>query len=168
MARESDLLARCASVIQRYPTGMMTTVEPTGMPCSRYMTAAIGANIRQLYCLTVRDGRKLAHLHANPEVCWVFADPEQQEVVTLYGHAREVDDAVGADDLWDRLIRHVEPYGLNMLGQQEGTEYRFVETRVDAVEYLNQQEKILRPHRVQLHQPGRSAGCCGGAGCSSA
>ncbi|MEX0654610.1 MAG: pyridoxamine 5'-phosphate oxidase family protein [Phycisphaeraceae bacterium] len=151
MTRDSDVLTRSASLIQQHGTGLMTTVDPDGMPCSRYMTAAmLGTNVRQLYCLTVIHGRKLDHLRHNAAVCWVFADPDREEVVTLYGFARAVDDIINAENLWDQLIRHVEPYGLSMLGQQAASEYCFVRTEVDAVEYLDCRATPIRTRRVQI------------------
>ena len=148
---DRDVLARAARVVHRAFVGAMPTLDQQGEPITRYMAAAaVGETLHHLYTLTGRATRKLDHLRHHHEVCWLFALPDYEEVVTLRGRAWALDQPVVAQHVWDRLSEAARAYAMNVLSNREQVEFVVIESQIDRVEWLCPGEGVVMPRLLTL------------------
>ena len=87
-AERTEILAQAVEVVHNARIGLLTTVDADGCPHARWMgIGALVEGVRVLYTISRADARKVGHLEAHPEVCWVFSEPGYRRVATLHGRA---------------------------------------------------------------------------------
>lgn len=151
MLHDRDLLPLAIKIVNAHPLGLLTTVDPSGRPWSRWMGSATGGGgLREVYTLSCSAARKIEHLRHNPRVCWVFSGPEQGEVVTLHGLAERVTDPTAVQGVWDRLVDHAQVYCKAGLTNEQHLDMVAILTRVQSLEVIVPRLDIYQPRSIDL------------------
>jgi general stress protein 26 len=149
MLSDQELLSRAIHVVNDHFVGMLTTVDAENVPHARWMGSSTAASgLSTLYTLTGRKTRKLAHLAANPNVCWVFSSPDYQDVVTLWGRAEVLEAPSTAQSVWDRLIDAARTYCMSTL--EDDPQFVTLQTHVQRGEMLSPRLKLFTPRPLKL------------------
>ena len=131
-------VAAARKVIEQQLVGVFTTVDENQCPHSRWMAGVPdGDGLTTLLSLSARGARKLDQIDANPHVCWLFSDSHDDEVVTLVGQARRLEDANMAEPVWQRLGEATKKYAMNLLSEPENLWFEGFETRITQIEYMS-------------------------------
>ncbi|MCC7409124.1 MAG: pyridoxamine 5'-phosphate oxidase family protein [Phycisphaeraceae bacterium] len=156
MPTDADLLALAIRTVNDAFLGLLTTVDPDGLPHARWMGASsVTGGLREVYTLTGSSTRKIAHLHANPNVCWVFSAPDYSTVVTLQGRAEVLTSPNVAQAVWDRLVECARTWCMSALSNQDNLEFITIKTHVDHIEIISPRLQIFAPKTLTLpnHTP---------------
>lgn len=137
MVSDREILEQSRDILQNAFVGLCTTVDSERQPHSRYMGAVVeNGDLARLFSLTARGTRKIDHLQKNHAICWVFATPGFEQVVTLKGTA-EVDSTIDLPlSAWHGLIELTQPYAMNVLSDQTRHSFASVITSVQTLEFL--------------------------------
>jgi general stress protein 26 len=89
----SELFGRLERLLDSARVGVLSTVDERGFPRSRWMTPVVlRGRPGYLYSLTAPDSPKAEHIRAHPLVEWFFQSKLLDEIFTLSGDARLIDD----------------------------------------------------------------------------
>lgn len=130
-----EILAQTVEVVNNVRVGLLTTVDADNRPHARWMgIGALVEGVRVIYTISRSGARKLQHLEAHPEVCWVFSEPGYRRVATLHGRAYPDSSPLLRQKVWDHVFDRHLLYCL----QHEECEIIVLTTIVDRVElYLS-------------------------------
>lgn len=146
-----QVLAAARKLIEQQLVGVLTTVDDQHRPHSRWMLGAVeGDGLSTLVSLSARGARKLDHLATNPNVCWLFADSGNNEVVTLLGTMRRLESPNMAEPVWQRLNQAAQKYAMNVLSEPENLWFEGLETTVTQVEYMAPGKGLTHPVVYEL------------------
>jgi len=141
-----DVTAAARRLIEQQIVGVLTTVDPDHVPHSRWMLGAMGdAGLSPLLSLSARGARKLDHLDTNPNVCWLFSDEKDEEVVTLIGTMVRLESPNMAEPAWQGLNKAAEKYSMNVLSEPENLWFEGLETTITQVEYMAPGKGLTHP-----------------------
>lgn len=141
-----EVTAAARQLIAKQIVGVLTTVDPNHMPHSRWMLGALpGEGLSPLLSLSARGARKLDHLDTNPNVCWLFADDKDDEVVTLLGTMIRLETPNMAEPAWQGLSKAAEKYSMNLLSEPENLWFEGLETTITQVEYMAPSKGLTHP-----------------------
>ena len=142
----SEVIAAARKLIEQQIVGVLTTVDPDNVPHSRWMLGALpGEGLSPLLSLSARGARKLDHLNTNPNVCWLFSDDKDDEVVTLIGKMVRLETPNMAEDAWQGLAKAAEKYSMNLLSEPENLWFEGLETTITQVEYMAPSKGLTHP-----------------------
>ena len=141
-----EVTAAARSLIEKQVVGVLTTVDEKARPHSRWMLGAIEGNgLGTLISLSARGARKLDHLATNPNVCWLFADSHDDEVVTILGKMQRLETPNMAEPAWQRLNTAAEKYAMNLLSEPENLWFEGLETTITQIEYMAPGKGLTHP-----------------------
>ncbi|MFI4861379.1 MAG: pyridoxamine 5'-phosphate oxidase family protein [Phycisphaerales bacterium JB063] len=147
-----DTLDAARRILETCLVGSMTTVDAQGMPHTRQMAAVPqDSELTRLMSVAARGSRKLDHLAGNAKVCWLFADRHDNEVVTLTGTMRILEDQTLAEPAWQQLERAARQYSMNLLSEPENLWFVGLETRVETLEYMHPSAGLTHPVIYPIH-----------------
>lgn len=133
-------------LIRARVVGAMSTVDAGGAPHTRWMAGVpIGEGLGRLMSITARGSRKLDHLANNSNVCWLFSDAHDDEVVTLTGRVTILEDPALAEPAWQQLERAARQYSMNLLSEPENLWFVALGTQVHTVEYMHPSQGLTHP-----------------------
>ena len=148
---KDQVLAAARRVIAQQFVGVFTTVDRDGRPHSRWMGGGLdGEGLHKLVAVSARGARKLDQLHDNPNVCWLFSDAHDDEVVTLIGTATILEDQTLVGPAWDAVQEATKKYAMNVLSEPENLWFVGIETKIMQVEYMNPKAGLTHPVVVTL------------------
>ena len=151
---KEQVLAAAAKLIEKQIVGVLTTVDEDHRPHSRWMLGAVQGDIEsgniKLLSLSARGARKLDHLTTNPNVCWLFADGHDDEVVTILGTMQRLESPNMAEPAWQRLSKASEKYAMNLLDEAENLWFEGLETTITQIEYMAPSKGLTHPVVYQL------------------
>jgi general stress protein 26 len=148
---QEEVIAAARRVIAEQFVGVFTSVDSDGRPHSRWMGGAVdGEELSRLLAVSARGARKLDQLHANPNVCWLFSDAHDNEVVTLIGTAVVLEDQTLAGPAWDAVRKATELYAMSVLTEPENLWFVGIEVTITQVEYMHPQAGLTHPVVVEL------------------
>lgn len=88
----SALLARLERIVEASKVGILTTVDSSGYPRSRWMTpTVVRGRPGFLYAVTSPDSVKAADMRERPKVQWFFQSKVLDEIFNVWGTATLVD-----------------------------------------------------------------------------
>lgn len=146
-----QVIAAAQRVIAEQFVGVFTTVDVDGRPHSRWMGgAADGEGLSRVLAVSARGARKLDQLAQNPNVCWLFSDAHDNEVVTLIGTATVLEDQTLAGPAWDAVRKATEKYAMNVLSEPENLWFVGIEVTITQVEYMNPKAELTHPVVVRV------------------
>jgi len=132
-----EVTAAARRLIEQQIVGVLSTVDPDNTPHSRWMLGALpDEGLSPLLSLSARGARKLDHLNTNPNVCWLFSDDRDDEVVTLIGTMVRLETPNMAEPAWQRVGKAAEKYAMNLLSEPENLWFEGLETTVTQIEYM--------------------------------
>lgn len=133
-------------LIQKQLIGVLTTVAPDHVPHSRWMLAALPEQgLSPLLSLSARGARKLDHLNTNANVCWLFSDDHDDEVVTLIGTMIRLETPNMAEPAWQGLSHAAEKYSMNLLSEPENLWFEGLQTTITQIEYMAPSKGLTHP-----------------------
>ena len=139
-------IAAARDLINQQIVGVLATVDPQGVPHSRWMLGALPeVGLSPLLSLSARGARKLDHLDTNPNVCWLFSDDKDDEVVTLVGTMIRLETPNMAEPAWQGLSKAAEKYSMNLLSEPENLWFEGLETTITQVEYMAPSKGLTHP-----------------------
>lgn len=146
-----QVIAAARKVIQQQFVGVFTTVDRDGRPHCRWMGGGVdGDGLGKLLAVSARGARKLDQLGENPNVCWLFSDSHDDEVVTLIGTAIVLEDQTLAGPAWDAVQQATKKYAMNLLSEPENLWFVGIETTITQIEYMNPKAGLTHPVVVEL------------------
>ena len=146
-----EATAAARRLIDQQIVGVLTTVDPDSVPHSRWMLAALPkTGLSPLLSISARGARKLDHLDTNPNVCWLFSDEKDDEVVTLLGTMIRLETPNMAENAWPNLSRAAEKYSMNLLSEPENLWFEGLETTITQIEYMAPSKGLTHPVVFQL------------------
>ena len=141
-----EATAAARRLIKQQIVGVLTTVDPDNVPHSRWMLGALPSEgLTPLLSLSARGARKLDHLDTNPNVCWLFSDEKDDEVVTLLGTMVRLEHPNMAEDAWQGLSKAAEKYSMNLLSEPENLWFEGLETTITQIEYMAPSKGLTHP-----------------------
>lgn len=150
LTREQVLTA-ARRLIEKQIVGVLTTVDPDATPHSRLMAGVPdGEGLSALLSLSARGARKLDHIDTNANVCWLFADPHDDEVVTVIGTMTRLETPNMAEPVWQKLGEAAKQYAMNLLSEPENLWFEGLETTITQVEYMNPAAGLTHPVVYQV------------------
>ncbi|MEM9345741.1 MAG: pyridoxamine 5'-phosphate oxidase family protein [Planctomycetota bacterium] len=139
-------IAAARKLIKTQIVGVLTTVDPNQVPHSRWMLGALpDEGLSPLLSLSARGARKLDHLDSNPNVCWLFSDDKDDEVVTLIGTMIRLETPDMAEPAWQGLSKAAEKYSMNLLSEPENLWFEGLETTITQIEYMAPSKGLTHP-----------------------
>ena len=113
--------------------GVLTTVDESGSPQSRWMATMSFEDFPNLYTLTAADSRKVAQIRDHPMVQWMFTDRDFSLVVNLMGRAELfLRDVETMKRIWDQIADKSRAYFMDATIQSRG--FVVIHTKVQMVE----------------------------------
>jgi general stress protein 26 len=113
--------------------GVLSTVDESGMPQSRWMATMSFEDFPNLYTLTAANSRKVAQIREHPIVQWMFSDRDFSFVVNLSGRAELfLRDAETMKRVWDQIVDKSRAYFMNATIDSPG--FAVIHTKVEMVE----------------------------------
>lgn len=141
-----DAIAGARKLIEKQIVGVLTTVDPNHTPHSRWMAGVVdGEGLSTLLSLSARGARKLDHLADNNQVCWLFSDGHDDEVVTLLGTMQRLESPNMAEPVWQRLNDAASKYSMNLLSEPENLWFEGLVTTITQIEYMAPNKGLTHP-----------------------
>lgn len=113
--------------------GVLSTVDQSGFPQSRWMATMSFDDFPNLYTLTAANSRKVAQIKDHPIVQWMFSDRDWNFVVNLTGRAELfLRDADTMKRIWHQIVDRSRAYFMSTAG--DGSGFAVIHTKVEKVE----------------------------------
>ncbi|MFN3167718.1 MAG: pyridoxamine 5'-phosphate oxidase family protein [Phycisphaeraceae bacterium] len=144
---QQQVIAAARRLIEQQIVGVLTTVDPDHRPHSRCMAGVPdeAQGLTTLLSLSARGARKLDQIDTNPNVCWLFSDEHDDEVVTILGTMQRLESPNMAEPVWQKLGDAAKQYAMNLLSEPENLWFEGLETRITQVEYMNPAKGLTHP-----------------------
>jgi general stress protein 26 len=131
--RTSESDQHGATVAQSNNPGVLSTIDQTGFPQSRWMATMSFDDFPDLYTLTAAKSRKVGQIKEHPVVQWMFTDRDFSIVVNLTGRAEIfLRDAETMKRVWNQIVDKSRAYFMN--DAVEGPGFVVIHTKVEMVE----------------------------------
>jgi general stress protein 26 len=122
--------------------GILSTVDQSGFPQSRWMATMSFDDFPNLYTLTSATSRKVAQIQANPIVHWMFSNQDLSFIVNLTGRAELfLRDATTMKRVWGQIVDKSRAYFLG--DSVDGPGFVVIHTKIERVE-CTLPRKVLR------------------------
>lgn len=132
-------LKKIGSLISEIRFAMLTTAAQDGTFDSRPMATQKKEFDGTLWFLTAQDSRKVDEIAADQHVGLMYADPKDQNYVTIKGRAHVSRDKAKIHELWNPMYKAWFPSG------EDDPQIRVLRVDVDEAEYWEASEsKIVR------------------------
>ena len=129
-------LARLAALVRQLKVAMLTTIEPDGSLRSRPLQTLELDSAGRLWFFTEEHSPKSAAIEAHDhQVNLSYADPHDEDYVSVSGTARLVRDREKMRELWDSPLSAWFPRGL------DDPDLALLEVRIDKAEYWDVPQK---------------------------
>ena len=122
--------------------GILSTVDQSGFPQSRWMATMSFDDFPDLYTLTAANSRKVGQIQEHPVVHWMFSNHDLSFVVNLTGRAEIfLRDAQTMKRVWKQITDKSRAFFLG--DSVEGPGFVVIHTKVEMIE-CTLPRKILR------------------------
>ena len=122
--------------------GILSTVDQSGFPQSRWMATMSFDDFPDLYTLTAANSRKVGQIQQHPIVQWMFSNHDLSFVVNLTGRAEIfLRDAQTMTRIWTQITDKSRAFFLG--DTVEGPGFVVIHTKVEMIE-CTLPRKILR------------------------
>ena len=134
---QDQVIAAARRLIEQQIVGVLTTVDESHCPHSRWMAGvADDSELSTLLSLSARGAHKIDHLKVNPNVCWLFSDDHDDEIVTLVGTMQRLESPNMAEPVWQKLNDAASKYSMNLLSEPENLWFEGLVTTITQIEYM--------------------------------
>jgi len=113
--------------------GILSTVDQSGFPQSRWMATMSFDDFPNLYTLTAANSRKIGQIREHPIVQWMFSNHDLSFVVNLSGRAEVfLRDAETMKRVWKQITDKSRAFFLG--ASVEGPGFAVIHTKVEMIE----------------------------------
>jgi general stress protein 26 len=110
---EAEGREKVYALIKDIMVSMMATFDTDGMMHARPMVARRHEGDGDLWFFTSRSSHTVSELRADPRVLLTYAEPKDQNYVSISGRGEVVDDRAMAKELWSEHMRTWFPKGVD-------------------------------------------------------
>lgn len=110
---EAEGRQKVFALIKDIRVSMMATYAPEGYMHARPMVARTHEEDGEFWFFTSRSSHTVAELRADPRVLLTYAEPDDQNYVSISGTGSVVDDKAKAKELWAEPMRTWFPKGID-------------------------------------------------------
>ncbi|HEY5777711.1 MAG TPA: pyridoxamine 5'-phosphate oxidase family protein [Terrimicrobiaceae bacterium] len=111
--------------------GILSTVDQSGFPQSRWMATMSFDDFPNLYTLTAANSRKVGQIREHPIVQWMFSNHDLSFIVNLSGRAEVfLRDAETMKQVWKQITDKSRAFFLSA----EGSGFAVLHTKVETIE----------------------------------
>jgi general stress protein 26 len=129
----AQVISMARQLLKAGNPGVLSTVDQSGFPQSRWMATMSFDDFPNLYTLTAANSRKVAQIREHPVVQWMFTDRDLSLVVNLTGRAELfLRDAETMKRVWSQIVDKSRAYF--MKDAIEGPGFVVIHTKVEMVE----------------------------------
>lgn len=108
---EAEGRRKVFELIKDVQVSMMATYAPEGFIHARPMVARANEADGELWFFTSRGSHTVSELRADPRVLLTYAEPKDQQYVSITGRGAVIDDSRKARELWSEPMRTWFPKG---------------------------------------------------------
>lgn len=127
-----DLLGLVRSLINGQHPGILATTDAADQPQMRWMSTLSFGDFPVFHTLTAANSRKVAQIHSNPRVTWMFFNKDLTLTLHLCGRAKIIDDPATLKRIWHSVEDKTHTYFLNEYSHRPG--FVAIETTVESIE----------------------------------
>ena len=129
-------------VLERSKIAILATVDPEGKPHMRWMTPGrVRGRDRFLYAVTSPDFRKTDEIKANPSVEWMIQSLGLDEIITVKGTMRIIDNPSVKAEVLEAIGKHLSTFW--KLNPDEG-KLVVLETAIEQIWYSSPAAGVRR------------------------
>ena len=110
---EAEGRKKVFALIKDIRVSMMATYAPEGYMHARPMVARTHEEDGEFWFFTSRSSHTVSELRADPRVLLTYAEPDDQNYVSISGTGSVVDDRAKAKELWAEPMRTWFPKGID-------------------------------------------------------
>jgi general stress protein 26 len=110
---EAEGRKKVFELIKEIRVSMMATFSPDGFIHARPMVARQQEGSGDLWFYTSRSSHTVEEIRADPRVLLTYAEPDDQNYVSITGRGTVVDDRAKARELWSEHMRTWFPKGVD-------------------------------------------------------
>ena len=122
--------------------GILSTIDESGSPQSRWMATMSFDDFPDLYTLTSATSRKVAQIKNNPLVHWMFSNEDLSFIVNLAGTAEVyLHEAEAMKRIWRQIVDKSRAFFLG--DSVKGPGFVVIHTKVVRVGWTGPSKKVL-------------------------
>jgi general stress protein 26 len=128
-----QLISMARQLLRGNNPGILSTVDQSGFPQSRWMATMSFDDFPDLYTLTAANSRKVGQIQQHPIVQWMFSNHDLSFVVNLTGRAELfLRDAQTMKRIWKQITDKSRAFFLG--DSEEGPGFAVIHTKVEMIE----------------------------------
>jgi len=127
------IISLTRELLQGGNPGILSTVDQSGFPQSRWMATMSFDNFPDLYTLTSATSRKIAQIQEHPIVNWMFSNQDLSFIVNLTGRAEiYLHEADAMKRIWHQIADKSRAFFLG--DSVKGPGFVVIHTKVEIIE----------------------------------
>jgi general stress protein 26 len=128
-----QLIRMATELLKGNNPGILSTIDQTGFPQSRWMATMSFDDFPDLYTLTSARSRKVAQIQEHPMVHWIFSNHDLSFIVNLTGRAEiYLHEADAMKRIWRQITDKSRAFFLG--DSVKGPGFVVIHTKVDVIE----------------------------------
>jgi general stress protein 26 len=148
-----QIISMVSQLLKGNNPGILSTIDQSGFPQSRWMATMSFDDFPNLYTLTAANSRKVGQIMEHPIVQWMFSNHDLSFIVNLTGRAEVfLRDAETMKHVWKQITDKSGAFFLS----GEGSGFAVLHTKVEMIEC-----SIPRKTIRFLIEPGELSSGCG-------
>jgi pyridoxamine 5'-phosphate oxidase len=131
---QQELFRELRAIVDDVQTAVLITCGHDNYPRGRWMTPAILTDYSdRIYCFSMPDSVKIAHINNNGNVAWLFQTHSLRKVISITGLARVIDNPSLKAELMETLAARLATFWKVNIDQ---TTFVVIETLITKAEYF--------------------------------
>jgi general stress protein 26 len=142
LKNRDQIIGMARQLLKGNNPGILSTIDQSGFPQSRWMATMSFDDFPDLYTLTSATSRKVAQIQRNPIVHWMFSNQDLTFVVNLTGRAEiYLHEADAMKRIWRQITDKSRAFFLG--DSVKGPGFVVIHTKVELIE-CTIPRKVLR------------------------
>jgi general stress protein 26 len=140
--KREQIISMAGQLLKGDNPGILSTVDQSGFPQSRWMATMSFHDFPDLYTLTSARSRKVAQIQEHPIVHWMFSNHDLSFIVNLTGRAEiYLHEAEAMKRIWRQIADKSRAYFLG--DSVKGPGFVVIHTKIEMIE-CTIPRKVLR------------------------
>ena len=128
-----QLIRMATELLKGNNPGILSTIDQSGFPQSRWMATMSFDDFPDLYTLTSARSRKVAQIQEHPMVHWIFSNHDLSFIVNLSGRAEiYLHEADAMKRIWRQITDKSRAFFLG--DSAKGPGFVVIHTKIDKIE----------------------------------
>jgi general stress protein 26 len=128
-----QIISTARELLKEGNPGILSTVDQSGSPQSRWMATMSFDDFPDLYTLTSATSRKVAQIQEHPTVHWMFSNQDLSLIVNLTGRAEiYLHEAEAMKRIWRQIADKSRAYFLG--DSVKGPGFVVIHTKIEKIE----------------------------------